>query len=329
MSIASKQTLLRDIEKSLGSVVTVDTLTTIMKILSEHLSVYDVEQTGDQFNDVETEELLGVYLDAKRIEGRSDKTIERYRYIIQRVFDAVNVPVRKISVFHLRKYFSDEKARGISDRTMDGTRQVLSAFFGWLLKEGLLENDPTVNLGSIKSIKKVRKPFSQSEIERMKEACENDRDKAIIATLMSTGCRISEMTQLNRNDVDLDHLECKVLGKGNKERVVYLDPVAGMMIRTYLSEREDSSDALFVGRRGERLQPGGVRAMLVRLADAANVEHVHPHKFRRTLATNLIRRGMPIQEVACILGHDKLDTTMGYVVLDKSEVKNAYRKYAS
>lgn len=328
MSIACKQTLLRDIEKSLGSVVTVDTLTTIMKILSEHLSVYDVEQTGDQFNDVETEELLGVYLDAKRIEGRSDKTIERYRYIIQRVFDAVNVPVRKISVFHLRKYFSDEKARGISDRTMDGTRQVLSAFFGWLLKEGLLENDPTVNLGSIKSIKKVRKPFSQSEIERMKEACENDRDKAIIATLMSTGCRISEICNLNRDSVDFFKMEILVLGKGNKERKVYIDEVASMLLKRYLKSRNDEGTALFTGKGSERLQPGGVRAMLKRVEAASGVENVHPHRFRRTLATNLIHHGMPIQEVAAILGHDKIDTTMQYVYINDTDVKHSYRKYA-
>ena len=145
---------------------------------------------------------------------------------------------------------------------------------------------------------------------------------------MSTGCRISEMTQLNRNDIDLTNLECTVLGKGNKERTVYLDPVAAMLIRDYLNERIDDYPALFIGKGTDRISPHGVRFMLNKVAEKSSVDHVHPHKFRRTLATNLIRHGMPIQEVASILGHDKLDTTMQYVVLDKTEVKHSYMKYA-
>ena len=150
----------------------------------------------------------------------------------------------------------------------------------------------------------------------------------MLAFMLSTGCRISEMCQLNRDDVDLNTMECRVLGKGNKERIVFLDQVAAMLLREYLAQRTDDSPALFVGRLTNRLSPNGVRKMLSVISESSTVERVHPHKFRRTLATSLIRHGMPIQEVAAILGHDKLDTTMQYVIMDKTDVKNAYRRYA-
>lgn len=328
MSTASKQALLRDFEVSIGSIVTADTQNAIMRILSEQLSMYNIEQIENVITDGESGELLQTFLATKRIEGCSDKTIERYRYIIQRTFNAVNTPIRKISVFHLRKYLADEKARGISDRTLDGIRQILSSYFGWLQKEGLIDKNPTVNLGAIKGIKKVRKPLSSSEIESLKEACDNDRDKAIIATLLSTGCRISEICALNRDSIDFASMEILVLGKGNKERMVYLDDVAVMLLKRYLNARTDNHKALFVGKGSERLKPGGIRRMLNKVAKRAGVDNVHPHRFRRTLATNLIHHGMPIQEVARILGHDKLDTTLKYTFLDNTDVKHSYRKYA-
>ena len=327
MSIANKQMLLREMEEKLGDVVTANDLTSIMGILSECLSVYEVNKSEDTSYDAESEELLAAFLDTKRIEGRSDKTLERYEYLIRRVYESINVPIRKISVFHLRKYLADEKARGISDGTLDGIRQVLSSYFGWLQKEGLLTENPTVNLGAIKATKRVRKPFTSVDIERLKECCTCDRDKAIISFLLSTGCRISEVCALNRDSVDFHKLEVVVLGKGSKERTVYLDEVTSMLLRRYLLQRKDECEALFVGK-GERLHPGGVRRMLNRVAARAGVENVHPHRCRRTLATNLIDHGMPIQEVAAILGHDKLDTTMKYVYQSSENIKSSYRRYA-
>ena len=263
-----------------------------------------------------------------QIQGRSEKTIKRYRYLIGRMMEDVNVPTRSITVYHLRQYLAKEKARGISDRTLEGTRQVFSAYFNWLHREKLIETNPIANLGTIKYPKKIKVTYSEIDIEKMKFCCKTLRDRAIICFLLSTGCRISEMIRLNRENVDLNNLECTVLGKGNKERTVFLDPVTGMLIRDYLTQRKDDSPALFINKRKQRLSAQGVRAMMVKLAKVSTVDHVHPHKFRRTLATSLIRHGMPIQEVAAILGHDKLDTTMQYVVLDKTDVKNSYRKYA-
>ena len=180
----------------------------------------------------------------------------------------------------------------------------------------------------VKRAKKEKKTYSGVDLERLNLECRTVRDRAIISFLSSTGCRISEMTGLDRAAVDLEKLECVVHGKGAKDRTVYLSDVAGMLISQYLAERTDDNPALFVGCRHERLQPGGVRIMLKAVAKRAGVDHVHPHKFRRTLATELSRKGMPIQEVANILGHEKIDTTMKYVILNKDDVKSSYRRYA-
>jgi site-specific recombinase XerD len=177
-------------------------------------------------------------------------------------------------------------------------------------------------------LKKEKKIYSERELEKLNRSCTNSRDRAILHFLRSTGCRISEVTGLDRDAVHLDSLECVVHGKGNKERKVFLDDVAGMLLAEYLSERKDDHPALFIGKGNKRLLPGGVRLMMNNLAKQANVDHVHPHKFRRTLATNLTRHGMPIQEVSRILGHEKIDTTMKYVNLDDEETKAKYRRYA-
>ena len=326
MSIEAKATLLKAVEQTLSTEITSADMSKVLTALADQLAGYQLIQTDP--GDMGADDLLDAYTAAMQIQGRSPKTIERYRYIILRMMETVRVNTGSITVYHLRQYLAQEKARGISDSTLEGNRQVFSAYFNWLQREGLIQNNPTANLGAIKCAKKIKLTYSDIDIERLKFKCKSVRDRAIVCFLKSTGCRISEMTQLNRNDIDLAALEVTVLGKGNKERTVYLDQVTGMLIKEYLDQRTDDHPALFIGKGTDRLQPGGVRYMLCHLAENASVNHVHPHKFRRTLATNLIRHGMPIQEVAAILGHDKLDTTMQYVVLDKSDVKNSYRKYA-
>lgn len=326
MAIEAKIVLLSELERALSDKLTAANMSTVLSILSDKLTKFNIESLDVDEN--QNDDLLEAFLNALAVEGRSPKTIQRYRYIIGRMRNALKVPTRNITVFHLRRYLTDEKARGISDRTLEGIRQTFSSFFNWLQREGLIETNPTANLGAIKYTKKQKDLYSEADIEKMKFGCRSIRDRAILCFLKATGCRISEMTQLNRDDVDLINLECKVLGKGNKERIVFLDQIAAMTIEKYLNTRTDDYPALFIGKGSERLQPNAVRKMLTQLGQNSNVEHVHPHKFRRTVATNLIRHGMPIQEVAAILGHDKLDTTIQYVVLDKTDVKNAYRKYA-
>ena len=324
--LEAKATLLNETERELSTILTASDLSKVLSSLSDVLADFDV--TSVDSSKPENDDLLDAYLSALSVQGRSPKTIERYRYVISRAKQAISVPTRSITVYHLRRYLADEKARGISDRTLEGTRQVFSGYFNWLQREGLINTNPTSNLGAIKYLKKQKDVYSDVDLERLKFGCKTLRDRAIIYFLLATGCRISEMTQLNREDINLTSMECTVLGKGNKERTVYLDPVSAMTLANYLSQRKDNHEALFVGRGTERITPHGVRKMLRQLGETAHVQHVHPHKFRRTRATALIRHGMPIQEVAAILGHDKLDTSMAYVVSDKADIKASYRKYA-
>ena len=287
MSIEAKATLLNGVEHDLESLITAADLARVLSTLSDRLAGYSLEMVdvGEQ----QPDDLLSAYLSAMQIQGRSEKTIERYRYIITRMMAAVKIPTRSITVFHLRKYLADEKTRGISDRTLEGYRQVYSAYFNWLQRERLIDNNPVANLGAIKYAKKVKLIYSDTDIEKMKFRCKTVRDRALISFMLSTGCRISEITQLNRADLDIPNLQCTVKGKGNKERVVYFDSVTAMLINAYMTARKDDSPALFAGRGTCRISPHGIRKMLKVLAEDSNVEHVHPHKFRRTLATNLIR----------------------------------------
>lgn len=328
MSIAGKQLLIKDIIEDLSAKLTMADINIVTEAITHTLIYYDVEMTGCDEGQDDFEQLLKAFTDAKRIEGRSKKTIERYEYILNRLHKAVPLPMREMTVFSIRHYLGTEKERGISDRTLRGYRDVFQSFFGWLFREGLIPSNPCGNLNPIKCRREMRVPYSEVDIEKLKEACSNQRDKAMITFLLATGCRISEVCSLDRNDVDFANMQCTVLGKGNKERTVYLNSVATMQLRQYLVSRKDKSDALFVGKGSARLHPGGIRKRLNELGNAAGVENVHPHRFRRTLATNLINHGMPIQEVASILGHDNINTTMTYVYVSAENVKNAYRKYA-
>ena len=327
MSIQAKERLVDEVAQDIGEFLTVKQTSAVSNVLSGKLTKYEITE---QYEGEISRDLLNVFLDAKRIEGRSEKTINRYSYEIERMLMDVGKPIESITVYDIRRYFMEMKKRGMQDSSIEGVRSVMSSFFGWLWKETLIPANPCANIGTIKTQKKIRKPYSAVELEKLKNGCKTLRDKALICFMLSTGARINEVVTLNRDDVDYNNQECKVLGKGNKERTVYLDDVTAMVLAEYQEKRKDSSPALFGCLRSssDRITAHGVRKMLTDLGKATHVENVHPHRFRRTLATNLISHGMPIQEVAAILGHDKVDTTMQYVYLDQSAVEHAYRKYA-
>lgn len=327
MSVEVKQIMLKNLEKKLGFILTVDNTNEVLKIIAEEIEQYNIEQVEGSEFDLDSNDMLNAFLSAKELEGRSYKTLERYKYVITKMLTTTKTPIKNLTVYHLRKYLIELKNSGNSDSTLESIREVFSSFFNWLQKEGLITDNPCINLAPIKCMKKTRLPFSSIDIEKLKENCNNNRDKAIIHFLLSTGCRISEVTQLNKNDIDFQRKQCKVLGKGNKERIVYIDDITAMFLKRYFLERTDNFDALFIGKHTTRMTEGGVRYMLRKLGEVSGVENVHPHRFRRTLATNLISRGMPIQEVAKILGHEKLDTTMKYVYLDNDDLKFSYNKF--
>ena len=323
--IDAKISFVEQLKEELKDQLTMEQISRMMSAAYRILDRFEMSEIPDE--ETETDDMLNSYVSALKVECRSQKTIDRYVYIIGKLMDFAKVPTRRVSVHHLRNFLTQEKERGICENTLEGYREIFSAYFNWLQRESLIDKNPCVNLGVIKVPKKEKKTYTDAELERLNWFCGNIRNRAILHFLRSTGCRISEVTELNRDAVNLEALECVVHGKGNKERTVYLDEVAGMLLQQYLNERKDDVPALFVNRLGDRLKPGGVRMMLNELAEKAQVEHVHPHKFRRTLATDLTRHGMPIQEVAKILGHEKLDTTMKYVVLNKDDIKASYRRF--
>ena len=326
MAIEAKVMLMNELERDLANTLTVVQMSTVMASLANKLTMYSLECNTNSAS--EPDDLLDAYLSAKTVEGKSEATIIQYRYVIGRLMASVNVHTKSITVYHLRKYLADEGARGISARTLENYRQTFNAYFNWLQRENLIINNPCRNLGKVKYPKKKKSIYNSADIERMKYNCKTLRDRAIICFLKATACRIGEMTSLNRDDVNLEKMECKVFGKGSKERIVYLDDVACMLLREYLDSRTDNYPALFIGKGTSRLSKHGVQNMLRKLGVTSKVKHLHAHKFRRSTATELIRHGMTVQEVAAILGHDKLDTTMEYVVLDQTDIKNSYRKYA-
>ena len=327
MSILDKKLFLSEFEKRLGDIATANDVRRIIEHAADVLTGYELTAEAPGGSS-ESDSLIDLFLSAKTIEGRSEKTIDHYRYVLGRLRDALPVPLGKATVHHLRTYLMAEKDRGVSLRTLEGYRYTFSSFFGWAWKEELIPKNPTANLMPIKQQKVIRLPYSAAEIERLKRAATSPRDQALLAFLLASGCRISEVCSLDVLDVDFRAKAVTVLGKGNKQRVVYLDDVAVMHLDRYLSSRCDGNPALFAGKGSDRITPGGVRAMLRRLGAAAGVDNVHPHRFRRTLATNLIAHGMQLPEVAAILGHDKIDTTMTYVHIDQRNVEASYRRLA-
>ena len=335
MAIDAKMNFLTQVDHKCAGVLTKEALENTLRIISDVLEGFDMRERATWDEDP-TDDLLETYLKTMTIQGRSEKTIERYDRQLRGFLRDVAVPTRRINVYHIRNWLAAEKDRGIMDTSLEAERMVLSSYFGWLFRESLIERNPMANVGPIKVAKRQKQIISDIEMEQLKQACSKMhgikpyRNRAILLFLASTGCRVSEMVGLNRDSVDLTNLECVVRGKGNKERVVYLDAVTGMAIREYFAKRKDSGEALFVGNEGMRLGTNGVREALKTLAKIAGIENnrIHPHKFRRTLATEMTRHGMPIQEVAGILGHEKLDTTMQYVILDHDTVKASYRKFA-
>ena len=330
MAMDSKMDFLREVEKALADKVTVADMSGIMTTLSDVLEGYDM-RTIRRWED-DTDDCLESYISALSVEGRSQKTIDLYRYIIGRMMDFVKVPTRRITVYHLREYLAAEKARGISDSTLNNNRQIFSAYFNWLQRESLIEKNPTANLGKIKVAKREKQTYSAVEIERLNEKVVlfeyGVRDRAIINFLQTTGCRVSEVSAINRDEIDLKNRECVVHGKGNKDRTVFFSEVTGMLLAQYLDSRTDTDPCLFLGAHKRRLLPGGIRVMLKKVGDKAHVEHVHPHKFRRTFATELNHRGLSAQDIKTLMGHDKMDTTMQYINMNKEDVKSAYRRYA-
>ena len=270
------------------------------------------------------------YCERKAIAGRSKGTLARYYYVMTHVLSYINKSIKEITPGDLNEYIERYKfTNRVSNNTLHGVRLCISAFFTWQHEHGYIPTNPAKGVDPIKVPKTVKKAYSDEDMEKIKSAAKDIRDRAIVEFLYSTGVRISEMTALNIDDIDFMTKTIVVNGKGSKERQVYLSDVAAMYLKAYMDSRNDDCPALFIGNRKpyKRLDNSGVRAMLKKCGAAVGVDKVHPHRFRTTMATNLVAKGMPIEEVSILLGHEKLDTTKIYTLVDDARVKNNHKKY--
>lgn len=277
-----------------------------------------------------SEDLLESFLSAKRIEGCSEKSLVYYRNTIQAMLETVAKPVREIETDDLRGYLTDyQKEKNSSKVTIDNIRRILSSFFSWLEDEDYIIKSPVRRIHRVKSATTIKETYSDENLETMRDSCTELRDLALIDILASTGMRIGELVLLNQKDINFEERECVVFGKGSKERMVYFDARTKIHLQEYLNSRTDDNPALFVSLRAPyvRMKIGGIEARLRGMGRNLGIEKVHPHKFRRTLATMEIDKGMPIEQLQQLLGHKRIDTTLQYAMVKQSNVKIAHRKY--
>ena len=279
---------------------------------------------------VSNEEYLALFLDAKKIEGCSERTVIYYRKTIEHLLKVKDISVRKMTTEMIRNYLVDyQKINDCSKVTVDNVRRNISSFFSWLEEEDYILKSPMRRIHKIKTKKSVKKVITDEDIEKLRDGCDNIRDLAMIDLLYSTGIRVGELVHMNINDIDFEERECVVFGKGDKERRVYFDAKTKIHLKKYLEQRTDDNPALFVSLIApyKRLKISGVEIRIRELGRKLNIEKVHPHKFRRTMATRAIDKGMPIEQVQKILGHSQIDTTMQYAIVNQNNVKNSHQKY--
>lgn len=308
-----------------------------MEQLQEVLShcFWGVQITSDpdavQHKEKETNsELLEMFISAKRVEGCSEKTLKYYKVTLVRLFDVMDMHVTHMKTDDLRNYLSDyQQTSQCTKANIDNIRRILSSFFAWLEDENYIIKSPVRRIHKIKSSKVVKETYSDETMEIIRDQCGCLRDLALIDLLASTGMRVGELVRLNRDDIDFENRECVVFGKGSKERPVYFDARTKIHLKNYLDSRIDDEDALFVSLLfpHKRLEISGVEIRLRELGRKLGITKVHPHKFRRTLATRAIDKGMPIEQVQRLLGHAKIDTTMQYAMVNQNNVKISHRKY--
>lgn len=302
---------------------------TQMKKLQEVIVKTFAENEAEKVN-IPNEEYMNMFLAAKQIEGCSERTIKYYRVTVEHMIKRIPLEIRKITTDEIRSYLAEyQQINSCSKGTVDNVRRNLSSFFSWLEEEDYILKSPMRRIHKIKTKQPVKEIISDEMIERLRDHCNCSRDLAMIDLLYSTGIRVGELVGLNISDVNFEERECVVYGKGDKERRVYFDAKAKLHLQNYLRNRTDNNPALFVTLDApyDRLKISGVEIRVRELGRKLNIAKIHPHKFRRTMATRAIDKGMPIEQVQKILGHSQIDTTMQYAIVNQNNVKTSHRKY--
>lgn len=309
----------------------------VEQMMSEHLSHEQMHLLRDALESVfaqsdrsqaDNDKYIEMFLDAKRVENLSKRTLAYYESEIRKCIAFCNKPIRFIDANDIRRCLSDAMQRGCTPVTVNNIRRILSTFFQWLENEDIIRKSPVKRTKALKEERGDKKPFSDEDVARMRNACTDVRNRAILEMLLSSGMRVSELCGLNRAGIDMHERECEVLGKGNKRRTCYFSAEAKLYLEEYLSGRTDDGVALFVSktRKGARLGKSAVEDIMRNIGKSAGVRNVHPHRFRRTFATNKLRRGMKLEEIQQLLGHSNIETTLIYAKVDHELLKvNARR----
>lgn len=325
-----KQKLMMEVMQQMLPYLDNAQLKQLRQVLEQTLYYYEVTSTEVKQEEDDSNDLVRMFIAAKRIEGCSEKTLKYYQTTIDALVVSLGKNVRHILTEDLRAYLTEYQNKNQSSRvTIDNIRRILSSFFSWLEDEDYIIKSPVRRIHKVKTASSIKETYSDEDLEKMRDNCEELRDLAMIDMLASTGMRVGEMVLLNRSDIDFSERECVVFGKGDKERIVYFDARAKLHLQEYLDSRTDTNPALFVTLRAphERLQIGGIEHRLREMGKYLNIPKVHPHKFRRTLATMAIDKGMPIEQLQRLLGHQRIDTTLQYAMVKQSNVKIAHKKY--
>lgn len=325
-----KEQLINEIELKMLPYLNNEQLLRLRNALRESLHGATVSYDTDAKSEDVRRDAVEAFMTAKRIEGCSEKTLGYYRKTIEAMLSGIGKTASQITTDDLRKYLTSyQRERGSSKVTIDNIRRILSSFFSWLEDEDYIVKSPVRRIHKVKTAKVIKETYTDEALELMRDNAPSLRDLAIIDLLASSGMRVGELVTLNRDDINFAERECVVFGKGDKERLAYFDARTKIHLQNYLNSRRDNNPALFVALKfpHERLQIGGVETMLRELGRQLNLTKVHPHKFRRTLATSAIDKGMPIEQVQQLLGHQKIDTTMHYAMVKQQNVKLAHRKF--
>ena len=325
--------LIIEITKELEDILTIKQSENLKITLVKYFSRYDIflKDNEKKQEDIENSKLINNFLSAKKVEGCSIKTIEYYSNIITKMVTSIEKSIKNITTEDLRKYLSNYKEENTSSlKTIDNMRRIFSSFFSWLEDENYIVKSPARRIHKIKTAKVVKNTFSDENIEQMRDLCKNDiRNLVLIELFLTTGMRVGELVNLNISDINFEERSCVVLGKGNKQREVYFDAKTKIHLQEYLKKRNDNEIALFVSKNKpyQRLSISGIELIIRNIGRNTNIDKAYPHKFRRTLATMAIDKGMPIEQVQKLLGHVKIETTMHYAMVNQNNVKISHRKY--
>lgn len=325
-----RNSFIKSIEMSLASILDPEVIEVVSRKLFVITEDYEIKKRTTDITpyDNGNDKIINQYCACMSVDGKSKKTIYAYKTALRRLAEFIGKPLKEIGTYEIRYYLACEKERGVSNVSIENTRSYISVFYKWMVDEEIIGKNPCSIIKPIKFPHKEKFPFSSIEMDALRHACKNEKERAIIEMLASSGIRVSELSDIDVTDIDFQdkvvHVKC---GKGGKGRITYISDVAKLHVQKYLMSRNDEKLFLFCNKNHERLNTGGIRHLLRQIGSRANVDNVHPHRFRRTFATTMANRGMAIQEIQKLLGHSNIATTMTYVCVDNEKTRASYRQH--